>query len=297
MAQKQTTEAVGGEAGPTDAPEHRPSIERVRRHGPKTGVPLVAVQTWRLEPDRWERLGELLPETPILELPAPSQEEAVSMRRVERWVDHHERVLRECGETLERVHLIGWSFGGVVAAELARRLKNLGVEVPYLGMVDTIRPILKPLSMREYIWHHLSEAASIIDEKARRDYLVRKGLYLAHMRWPRLGRAVLSGVQRLGWGRETIINPETKQTDPLRIAIHTAYLNYRGPGIEMPVCLYATKPSLARTARAAMGWSGYLNEGYKISHIPGGHFSLWDAGNIEKLAEVIQVDLAMATKG
>ena len=47
--------------------------------------------------------------------------------------------------------LVGWSFGGVVAVEAERRLIAGGTPVFFVGMIDTIRPNLRPLSTIEYV--------------------------------------------------------------------------------------------------------------------------------------------------
>lgn len=250
---------------------------------------LVSVQTWRSEEANMQRLAKMLPEFRIVSLPPPDAEPFP--RRVEAWVDLHHRQLVTTNVS-GPLYLMGWSFGGVVAAELARRLRNEGREVRFLAMVDTIRPSLKPLSSKEYIWLHLREAASIPNEADRVPYLVRKFSFLLHRRFPRLGRIALTTAQRLGWGRDIVaIDRECKPLDPLTASIRVSYLNYRGDGIDFPVCLYATEPSAARAARPVLSWSDYLHGGYRITPIAGDHYSLYAPEHIDSLATALRRDI------
>ena len=43
-------------------------------------------------------------------------------------------------------HLLGWSFGGVLAFEIARQLHQSGREVGFLGFMDAFAPVAKPLT-------------------------------------------------------------------------------------------------------------------------------------------------------
>src|SRR5580700_8705066 len=78
-------------------------------------------------------------------------------RRVDEWVDHVEVGLASL-DLSPPYRIVGWSFGGVVAVETARRLQDAGTEVAFVGLIDTIRPRLVPLSNREFVWHHLGAA-------------------------------------------------------------------------------------------------------------------------------------------
>jgi thioesterase domain-containing protein len=84
------------------------------------------------------------------------------------------------------IHLLGYSFGGLVAYEMARQLKVLGYSVGFLGMVDTSLMV---------------QLASITSEEAVSAKIRRK-----FTTWARHGRTLITGPQRARWFRETVIS-------------------------------------------------------------------------------------------
>ncbi|MBB4635036.1 non-ribosomal peptide synthetase/type I polyketide synthase [Longimicrobium terrae] len=52
--------------------------------------------------------------------------------------------------------LVGWSFGGVVAYEIAVRLEGMGERVAFVGLMDTMSPLL----MREWSWARDAEVVA-----------------------------------------------------------------------------------------------------------------------------------------
>lgn len=251
--------------------------------------PLVAVHTWYGETDKFERLAGALGDVPVLSQLPPDPERDELPRRTEQWVDHHEAVLRSL-PVGPPYRLVGWSFGGVVAVELARRLRDAGEAVEYVGLVDTIRPRLLPLSDREFVWYHLGAAAAMPEEQRMR-YLRQKTAYLVHRRFPRAGGAARSTMIRFGYRRDRAVKHSVRPTDPLQAAVHLAYLNYRGEGVPFPVGLYATEESLAKAREPVLRWAPWLHGGYDLTVVPGGHFSLFDVGNVEVLADAVRRDL------
>ena len=186
--------------------------------------------------------------------------------------------------------LIGWSFGGVVAVELARRLVDRGDDVEFVGLIDTTRPRLLPLSNREYVWYHLGAAAAMTDAE-RLPYLRHKVAYLAVRTFPRVGGAARATLMRFGYRRDRVKKHSVKPTDPLMIAVHTSYLNYRGEGVPFAVHLYATQESLTKAGSPVLRWAQWLHGGYTVRDIPGGHYSLFDPEHIASLAEALRLDL------
>ena len=186
-------------------------------------------------------------------------------RRVDQWVDHAEAVLRDA-PVEPPYRLVGWSFGGVVALELARRLRGEGTEVSYVGMIDTTRPRRAPLADRDYIWYHLAAAAELPDERERLPYLGSVALFLADRRFPRAEPGTRYGARASRAARraeqEAIVKPHRSAED---LDPHRRTCNYRGdagavPGEPLRV------PALGGTgAGPTLGWSGLLHGGYELA--------------------------------
>ena len=255
---------------------------------------LVAIHTWVEEAKHYEALVASMGDHQVLSILPPTVDGPMP-RRVEQWVDYHESVLATL-PVEPPYRFLGWSFGGVVALELARRLRDAGGGSSFVGLIDTIRPRLLPLSTREYVWYHLSSAAAIDDERARSLYLRDKGLYLVYRRFPKSRLAGRRVLERLG-KRDPLAPPKARPTDPLTVSIHASYLNYRGTGVPFPVSIYATESSVRRAREPALRWAPWLHAGYEFSRIPGGHFTLFDDRNIGVLADAVKVSLARYDAG
>jgi thioesterase domain-containing protein len=84
------------------------------------------------------------------------------------------------------VHLLGYSFGGLVAYEMARQLLTLGLPVGFLGMVDTSL---------------VSQLPSVTSREARSAKIQRKLIT-----WLRHLRTLVAGPRRARWFRETVVS-------------------------------------------------------------------------------------------
>ncbi len=256
--------------------------------GAGTGA-LVAQHTWMGESDHYTALADAMG-CEILSILPPSPDDGPMPRRVEQWVDHHQTVL----ETLPvepPYRFVGWSFAGVVAIEMARRLRDTGHGDSFVGMIDTIRPRLLPLSTREYVWFHLSAALAMPDEQERIAYLKGRGLFLLYRRFPKTGAAARNALVRVG-RREPLGNPKPKPTEPAMVSVHTSYLNYRGDPVPFPVSIYATAGSTRRSREPALRWASWLHAGYELTDIPGAHFTMFDPEHVGALGDAIRMSLA-----
>lgn len=256
------------------------------------GPPLVATHTWRDEASLYACLADALGDRTIYSLLPPTAGVDRMPRRVDEWVDHHEAALAtiDAPEDGAPYRFVGWSFGGVVALELARRLRARGVQVAFVGLIDSIRPILRPLDDRAFVWQSLATAAALPDGE-RFGYLRRRLAFLAVRRFPRTVGAT-HGVWRRLTGREAGHEVVVKPTDPLVVAVHSAYLNYHGEPVDFPVHLYGSRASCARAREPALRWLPWLHGGYSIATVPGEHFTLFRPEHVDGLAAALTRDLA-----
>ena len=79
------------------------------------------------------RLG---PRQPVFALQSPSVRDDVHADDVEELADTYLRTVRSIQPT-GPVHLLGWSFGGLVAFEMAARLEAAGEPAGFLGLLDS----------------------------------------------------------------------------------------------------------------------------------------------------------------
>lgn len=251
------------------------------------------VQTWSDEEPRAAALADALGDVELFSVRAPDPATEDLPRRVEGWVDRAVEVL-DAMPVDPPYRIVGWSFGGVVAVELARRLGERGVPVAFVGMIDTTRPRLRPLDATEYVWFHLGAAAALTDRRARGPYLRRRLLALAARRFPRTGRAAENLAHRLRLRARPAKPLGTRPSDPLTVSIHTSYLNYRGDPVPFPVGLYATTPSLRRRPEAALRWAGHLHGGFELVEIAGDHYGCFDPEHVGVLASALRRSLDRA---
>ena len=139
-------------------------------------APIIIVETWA-ESTHVEQLEARLHDRRIVALPPPEPDQAPG--RVDGWIDHHLRQLL-AADVSPPYHLVGWSFGGVIALELARRLRTEGTAIAYVALLDSIRPWLRPLRWRDAVPYHLTEAALIPSPDARRAYLIGQAKMMVH---------------------------------------------------------------------------------------------------------------------
>ncbi len=265
------------------------------RAGSGDDQPLVAVHTWPQEDQHYEALSSAWGDQPIYSILPPRFDSPDLPRRVDEWVDHVLAVLGEL-PVQPPYRLVGWSFGGVIALETARRLSERGIEVSFVGMIDTTRPKLRPLTTREYVWYHLGEAVNITEERRRIRYLAGSARVFVRRRFPRTTRSVhwvLRPIRPPKESKARRVQHPARPTDPLRISIHVSYLNYRGGAVGFPVSLYVTAPSVARAGTPSLRWGPWLQSGYEIASIPGDHSTLFDADNVGRLAEALRRSLAI----
>lgn len=254
-----------------------------------TGLrPLVLLATWSTDVDLVAPLEARLGGRAVRVVEAPAGADADGLRSVDDWVVHHLERL-EALEVEPPYLLAGFSFGGVVALEMARRLAPGGA-VDYVGMIDTVRPRLRPKRLRDAVPYHLAEAALLPDRDERRRYL-RKELRL---------RVVRRAPEPLLRARRTLLrrpHPAAgrtfeRPTEPLVRAIHRSYLKYVARPTEIPVHLFPTQQSVARcSGDVSLRWAAFLRGGFTVTPIAGTHSTIGSSKHVDVLAAAMRAQL------
>jgi len=255
---------------------------------------LLAVHCWGDDSSRYEALSVLLDDHQVTSLLGPP-ESAPLPATVAGWVDLHEATVMSLPVD-PPYRIIGYSFGGVVALELARRLRLRGFAVEYVGLIDTIKPRhIMPNSAGEYLWFHLREASLIDDEARRRRYLFSRLKLFAVRRFPSVTRLLLGVARLLHVGRDlpARIAPRVA-TDPVMAALYESFRTYRCSTVDFPVTVLASPQSVRQVESASLGWASWMGVGFDVYPISGDHLEVFDDEHIGTMADAIGHSLAVA---
>jgi thioesterase domain-containing protein len=171
--------------------------------------------------------------------------------------------------------LAGFSFGGMVAYELARLLLDAGERVDWLGIVDTPTPQLA----NGFIRRRRSPLARLaqLRQPGRRK---RIGRYLSTLRWSLTERAMANGLLERG---------HVEQID-LR-HIWSIIRRYTRDGHDVPLAVFITSDTAAQVDATALGWDDLHRGPLALHYLTGDHDSVLEAHQAVELAELIRACL------
>jgi thioesterase domain-containing protein/acyl carrier protein len=188
-----------------------------------------------------------------------------------RYVDELRRIRRE-----GPYQLIGYSFGGVIAYEMARQLLGSGEGVSFVGLLDTPAPgYAFPLSAR--LRMHTANAAQfrrMLAELRTRSWLSR-GTYIRHT-VPAITRH-----RWLRWLLKKLPQDWRVPTPPGSVArIHYDPSSYPGH----IVLFWATEGRAQRERAPDLGWARLADGGLILRAVPGNHRTMAYGPNAPILA-------------
>jgi thioesterase domain-containing protein len=284
--------------------------------------PIVAVRTWSKEGEHFRVVARALgPDQPIYSL-APPDFPALEdyPRTTDEWVELLLPLVRRLSLPREIV-LAGWSFGGVMALELAERLSTEGATIALVLMIDTRKPKSRPetkpgakmpVRLRK-LARQLLEYCELETRRERRDYLwarVDPWRGIAKRRERRVRRAARSekkarrSAERAAKAERAAAPPEglivTRFTGErmtfLQRTIHDAYLKYASHPTHLPLALLRTEESMQRAGDdPALGWWPLARGSFLVEGVAGTHWTIFDPEHIESLAPRIDRALRLAT--
>ncbi len=184
--------------------------------------------------------------------------------------------------------LLGYSFGGLVAYELAWRLRSEGKQVSYLGLVDTFAPGARRslafhrrlrVHLRRLIHSGLSEELGTLMRKIKR----------------------LSSVHRrkqdsAGIDSESRLEGRLQQMLRMSQRVTAGYTTARPSEFSLWVYQCAEAPDWIEfmDVEKFHGWKRWVTGALHLKEIPGWHLEIFESPNIEPFAEAIQADLRAA---
>jgi acyl-CoA synthetase (AMP-forming)/AMP-acid ligase II/thioesterase domain-containing protein len=188
-------------------------------------------------------------------------------------VDHAIKQLRVDGQ--HRVNLAGYSFGGFVAFEVARRLRDSGQSVGLVGLLDPAREA----------WLEVSSVANLGLKKL---FAKVKGIELQHdlirlcvrLRALRTLRCMGWLVERLG-NRLTALRFSLRVTESLR---QEGLRDWEIKPLSGPATLFRSQEVMPGLSND-LGWQS-LCESLEMVPVAGGHRTMIESSNIPSLSSV-----------
>ncbi|WP_432156651.1 SDR family NAD(P)-dependent oxidoreductase [Streptomyces sp. bgisy153] len=185
-------------------------------------------------------------------------------------------------------HLIGWSFGGCLAYEAARQLREAGERVGFLGLIDTILPAALP----DLDPDDLLERFKRFTEYVRTTY--GRDLDLSYEELARTPER-----QHIDVVMRKVAEAGLDMSPGIMEHQRTSYIDarvgerYTPRPTDVPVVLYrAQQPQPLTTAldprylrtEADLGWAPLCSGGLDIVPVPGDHLSLIDPPHVAVIA-------------
>ncbi len=183
------------------------------------------------------------------------------------------------------VHLCGYSFGGVVAYEMACQLSDAGREIKFLGLIDTENPSAeaRKLSLSERVAANWSdpakEKAGVFKKAAKLGKRVSVGLgYRLKFGTEGAVARALPTSKHMGWVRQTQV----------RQAYEEAMLSYKPGTFSGDLTLFRAsecqdKYDLGEDYR----WSNVVEGNIKVIDVPGNHISIFHKENIGGITQAM----------
>lgn len=172
----------------------------------------------------------------------------------------------------------GYSFGGLVAFEMAHQLLQRGEEVGFLGLIDThgpgypqLRPFLDRLSIhfRTLRRGPAQGRAQFLRERIR--------INMIRLRKNRLKKPLKHDIHE---GRT--LPGSLGNLEAIHQRAQRAYAARPYPGM---MHLFTARQSDLWQPDRFLGWKGYADGGVEVHDVPGDHVSMLVSPNVDRLAE------------
>ncbi|MGI9610075.1 MAG: alpha/beta fold hydrolase [Acidimicrobiia bacterium] len=262
--------------------------ESVGFHSDGLLPPIVLIRTWSDELKSHVALAQCLGESQPLYSIGVSMTEDDFPRSVLGWADRCTDVV---GDQARADHAIvgGFSFGGVVALEVADRLQKRGISIAQVLLLDSSVPRPKERQSNGAFHLALRRIVRSLDEHGE-----------LRERFADLATAVANAPGFFGRRAHRRVRKhlssngasaaEAKDEMPLRQkAIWVSYLRYQPVPLDLPGAVLTTDESRSRADNDfSLGWSRILGGPLQIHRIAGQHFSMFDPNNIRSVTHAVR---------
>jgi amino acid adenylation domain-containing protein len=210
--------------------------------------------------------------------------------QIEEMAAHYIEALRQV-QPQGPYQLGGWSFGGLVAFEMAQQLRQAGAQVRLLAILDAIAPIPgNRLSVYDGLKFLVSTVARSIWP-----FLLDYGSLLKHR-----PQTWLSSLERATITH--FIPPETRLRVLDELTLHRmlrifatnsrAVLNYAPQAYPDPIVLFRSCESPKQSEEATLGWSELATGTVQVHQVPGNHLTMLRKPHVQVLAQQLHHYLA-----
>jgi len=190
-------------------------------------------------------------------------------------------------------HLAGWSFGGVVAYEMAAKLAQAGADVRSLTLFDT-HPRLEIVDDLEAAKSFVAEVGVETGERPSLGW--DSGLVPGSDADETLAR-VVGDAHRLGLLPEEIAPPVLADLWHVFRANLAAGAGYEPSVLEAPLTLVRASAELTAHASPDLGWGQCVRAPVSVVTVPGDHFSMLQPPYVAACADVLRRQLAREQVG
>jgi thioesterase domain-containing protein len=218
-------------------------------------------------------------------------------------------------------HLVGWSFGGIAALEVARLLRKDHHEVRLLGLIESVLPetmAANPKGPRAKIllgnvWRTIRSGIGItLDgyhailrnnrraEDARQSVMSRIEQLWNSMAWSLfLKRTNLAEVMSKNAQLVLIEQPSVRDFGRISNANVRALRRYSATPYDGTIAVFRGDGgvNVGRSAEPAQGWDDYALGGVRVFTIQGDHFSIMRNPHAQGLARSIEACLGHGLDG
>lgn len=292
-----TIEALAGELlaakQASDVPQttHRTApIHIVPMHPEGTKTPLFCMHCATGHVLRYRAMvSRLDSDVPVYGLRAPEIHELTKFPTVEELAELYVKDIRQL-QPQGPYQVCGFSFGGLVALEVARRLQSTGEPVSLVALLDSVNPahyqslsFLQTLRMRStYL----------------RDRVSTYGRNAIFGKWKQL----YTDVAEFFWWRAKELAWKLRKTSSTlpkvmgASAVKETVVMFATAGESFKPKPYPGRIVLIRSAKRprfadeeALGWEGVAQDGVEVCTVPGDHFSVIEEPDVAGLANALNV--------
>ncbi len=183
--------------------------------------------------------------------------------------------------------ITGYSFGGIVAFDIARQLTEQGEKIAFLGLVDIRCPVIAELDtpFREWIDIQLDRMRKLTI-KEQFNYLIEKLFYPKSQAYRDEIVATLSDLD--------IFTPELVKVLDCNVQAAKEYQPQVFAG--SATLFWSEYQDWYIKKHPTLGWGDLVADGLDIQRIPGNHTTLMQEPHVRVLAEKLELSIAEAAK-